>query len=74
MLSDLCHTIREVAWICEREEGREILRQWLGEREVDGVIGFWEGKKGRGREREMGGRGLILRAKEETEGKEGERR
>ena len=41
VLSDLCHSIREVAWICEREEGRTMLREWIGEKEADAVVAFW---------------------------------
>ena len=53
VLSDLCHSLKEVAWICEREEGRRMLREWIGEGEAGEVIAFWEGE-GKGKRGERG--------------------
>ena len=38
--------MREVAWICEREEGKAVLREWIGVEGAEKVVGFWEGEWG----------------------------
>ncbi|KAM0799114.1 hypothetical protein BDR22DRAFT_338551 [Usnea florida] len=44
VLSDLCHSIVEIAVLGETEGGREMLGRWLGEEEGRGVVEFWEGE------------------------------
>ena len=41
VLSDLCHSLKDIVGLAGREEGREVLGQWLGE-EGKGVAEFWE--------------------------------
>lgn len=44
VLSDLCHSLREVARLAETEVGRGVLGEWLGEEEGKWVAEFWEGE------------------------------
>lgn len=43
VLSDLCHSLKEVAEMCGSEEGRGILGEWIG-REGEEVGEFWAGE------------------------------
>lgn len=43
VLSDLCHSLKEVARLCETDGGRGVLGEWLGE-EGKGIGEFWEGE------------------------------
>ena len=42
VVGDLCHSLREVIEITETEEGRKILRGYVGERQARGMREFWE--------------------------------
>ncbi|KAA6415925.1 MAG: hypothetical protein FRX48_00644 [Lasallia pustulata] len=41
VLSDLCHSLAEVATATATEEGRMGLREWVGEGAVEGMGAFW---------------------------------
>ena len=43
MLSDLCHSLKEVVELATSERGREVLGNWLGG-EAEGLGEFWEGE------------------------------
>ncbi len=44
VLSDLCHTLKEVAELAGTEGGKGVLGEWLGGQEGKGVGEFWEGE------------------------------
>jgi len=44
VLSDLCHSLREVIELAGSESGGEVLTEWVGEREARGIREFWEGE------------------------------
>ncbi|KAL2058613.1 hypothetical protein ABVK25_001341 [Lepraria finkii] len=44
VLSDLCHSLREVLELAQTDKGRETLGQWVGAGETRGLAEFWEGE------------------------------
>ena len=44
VLSDLCHSLKEVVELAQTNRGREMLGQWVGAGEKRGLAEFWEGE------------------------------
>ncbi|KAL6715830.1 hypothetical protein ACLMJK_006791 [Lecanora helva] len=44
VLSDLCHSIRDVLELVGTEEGKVTLEEWVGAEEARGLVEFWEGE------------------------------
>jgi len=44
VLSDICHSLKDVVELASTEQGREALAGWVGEREANGLVEFWEGE------------------------------
>jgi len=44
MLTDICHSIPELAQAASTQDGQEVLRQWIPEpsKAANDIIGFWE--------------------------------
>lgn len=41
VLSDICHSIRDVAAITESERGMKVLEDYLGEEDAKNIESFW---------------------------------
>lgn len=41
VLSDICHSIRDVAAITESEQGMKVLEEYLGEEDARNIESFW---------------------------------